>query len=372
MLKIENVYTRQALKTPKSIVQNGKPVFGYYPQPFENLDIRDINHAYGNFLLPSFISNLRIKANLVFSFYTSKYIGIIEFFDSKVFGFVEFILFDKDTKKKYAYRQVLGLHKRIVPKSTVQATCSSHSKRRHVRINWCKKEEKITATFNIKGDKSRPDFCANLQIDTSKKTFAQASNVVPALVNRRCSASVQMCGGCSGFITVNGQHYTLQNSVPKSASQNIMPFLTDCGAFLDIRRAYYPLRSHITGLMGAGVIKGKQVSFRFGQTNFDPVDNYKYNDNMLFVENMPTPLPPVKITMPYGINKTWIMQDTESMVDLCFEPIAITRRKASLIFLHLDYQTVLGTINGTFLTADGKSINLKNFYAVGKTIRLRY
>ncbi len=371
MLKIKGVYTRQALKTPESIIQNGKPVFGYYPKPFEKLDIRDINHAYGSVLLPKAISNLRIKANLVFSFYTSKYIGTIEIFDSKIFGFVEFILFDKDTNKKYAYRQILGLHKRIVPKSTVHDVCSSHSRRRHVRISWSKDRKKINATFSIKGDRLRPSFCANLQIDTGKKAFAQASNVVPALVSRRCSASVQMCGICSGFITVNGQHYNLQ-SFSSDSAQNIMPFLTDCGAFLDIRRAYYPLRSHITALTGAGFVKGKHVSFRFGQTNFDPVDSYKYNDNVLFVENVPTPLPPVKITMPYGIDKTWIIQDTESMVDLCFEPVAITRRKASLIFLHLDYQTIFGTINGTFLTADGTAVNLKNFYAVGKTIKLRY
>ena len=372
MLKIESVYTRQALKTPESIIQNGKPAFGFYPKPFEKLDICGINHAYGDFLLPKFISNLRIKANLVFTFYTSKYIGTIEIFDSKIFGFVEFILFDKETKKKYAYRRVLGLHKRIVPKSTVRATCSSHSKRRHMRISWNETEKKINATFNIKGDKLRPSFCANLQIDTGKKTFARSANVAPALVSRRCSASVQMCGACTGFITVNGQHYNLQNPGAKAAGQNIMPFLTDCGAVLEIRRAYYPLRSHITAVTGAGVVEGKQTSFRFGQTNFDPVDDYRHNENMLFVENIPTPLPPVKITMPYGIGKTWIMQDTESMVDLCFEPIAITRRKASLIFLHLDYQTVFGTVNGTFLTADGTAVNLKNFYAVGKTIRLRY
>ena len=364
------MYTRQALKTPNSIIQNDKPVFGYFPKPFKKLDICDINQAYGSLFLPKFLSNLRIKANLAFAFYTSKYIGTIEIFDSKIFGYVEFILFDKETKKKYAYRKILSFHKRIVPKSTEKATCFCHSKRRHVRISWNMAEEKINATFNIKGDRLRPTFCANLLIDTNKKSFAQASNVLPAFVTRRCSASVQMCGECSGFISVNKIHYNLQNN-PNSQSQ-IMPPLTNCSAFLDLRRSYYPLRTHITSLMASGFVKNTQMGFRFSQSNFDPVDNYKYNDNMLFVENKATPLPPVKITMPYGIEKTWIIQDTESMVDLAFEPITITRRKLSLIFLHLDYQSVFGIINGTFLTSTGEEIKLKNFYTVGKKVRLRY
>jgi len=49
-------------------------------------------------------------------------------------------------------------------------------------------------------------------------------------------------------------------------------------------------------------------------------DTNKNNENALWVNGKLTPLPPVRITMPDGINADWVIQDVEGMVDLKFTP----------------------------------------------------
>ena len=97
----------------------------------------------------------------------------------------------------------------------------------------------------------------------------------------------------------------------------------------------------------------------------------KYNDNVLFTEGQFTPLPPVRITHPFGISKNWTIQDYESMVDLEFTPQSCVSRKANFILVNANYDTVFGFLNGTLLDSDGNKIQLKDFPAVAKRNRIR-
>ena len=48
--------------------------------------------------------------------------------------------------------------------------------------------------------------------------------------------------------------------------------------------------------------------------------NAATGEYILFVDGAKTLLPPIKITKPFGFQKKWIIQDTESMIDLSFTP----------------------------------------------------
>ena len=102
-----------------------------------------------------------------------------------------------------------------------------------------------------------------------------------------------------------------------------------------------------------------------------PSDKNTYNDNVLFVNNEITPLPPVTVTHPYGMSKKWIIQDTENMIDLIFTPESSSQRILSLVLLHAQFFTVYGTFEGVLITKDGKSITLKDFPGIIKNQRMR-
>ena len=106
-------------------------------------------------------------------------------------------------------------------------------------------------------------------------------------------------------------------------------------------------------------------------SNLDAADTDSYNSNVMVVDGEETVLPPVYITHPFGIEKKWIIQDTENMIDLVFTPISASQRRISVVLLHAQYFTVYGTFDGVLITKEGKSITLKDFPGIINNQRIR-
>ena len=97
-----------------------------------------------------------------------------------------------------------------------------------------------------------------------------------------------------------------------------------------------------------------------------------YNENLLVVDGEITPLPGVKITHPYGLTNQWIIQDTESMVDLSFTPVSDNLRNFSIFIIHAKLHTMYGLFNGNLLDKKGKTISIKDFSGIAKAQRIRF
>ena len=350
------MYTREITNPPENIIVDGKPIFGTFNKPFEKMEIRGIKRPFGDLPFPPFITNLRIRAALVYSFSTQDYIGTVDIFDAKIFGYTEIILWDKNSGKKYAFRTVRGPHRKFIPKTTGSGVCVSFGSKRYVRISWSEKDKRLSVLLNIKGDDIRPNVSASLTMPFDDAIFAQQASVLPAQIMRRCVACVQKTGSLKGTLTI-------ADSVPQK-----MEGLS----FFETKKAYYSLRTRQDYLTGMGVIDGKSVCFHLSYSSMAASDEYKYNSNVLFVDGKAYPLPPVKITRPKGIMGTWIIQDTESMVDLAFDPISDTERTLSVLIVRTGYHTIYGTFSGALLTGEGETLTLKDVSGIGKKLRIRF
>ena len=144
---------------------------------------------------------------------------------------------------------------------------------------------------------------------------------------------------------------------------------TNSVGFLDFRKTYTSLRTKRSVVIGLGFIEGVQVCFHL--SNSIAPDSYSYNDNILFYGGKRIPFPPVRITYPFGSSKNWIIQDTESMVDLTFTPSAISDRNLNILVWRRDYKTIYGTFEGTFVIGDGVLLKLKGFPGIAKKVRMR-
>ena len=353
------MYTREYSDLPQKLIIDGKPQFGTYKTNPQKLDIKYVKEPFNTLPLPSFFTNLRIRANLTYTINIDNFVGVIDFFDSKYFCFIEVVLWDKETKKKYAYRTIFGF-KRLVPKNMIKATCGNFRKRRYIKITWDKPQDKFTVVFNAKGDDARPNFAATFK--RNGELIGELASVVPAPTRRRCTASY-----CSAFpITA-----TLTKSPTKYQSFNTENYKNQGLCFFDIRRAYYTLRTKETFLIGTGTIDGKTVAFRLATSNHDAVDKDTFNENVLFIDGETTLLPPVTITHPFGISKRWVIQDTENMVDLSFHPISDNKRIASIFILRTEYHTVYGSFEGDLCSKDGTIYHIKDLLGIGSKRSLR-
>lgn len=352
------MYTRVISKSPENLIKDGKAIFGSYDEPPKSLNIKGVKYPFGVLPMPLFITNLRIRSNLSFVFSTPEFIGTIDFLDAKFFGFSEINIWNKQTQQKFSYRGLMGLHRRLVPKNLEKAISATYSKKRYIRIAWDKAKNRFSLVFHMKGDSVRPFFTGSFTSSYNDNTKT-LTTVLPAPIMRRCYVSYQRPMELQGGLCMS--------------KEDINPFFLPQKSFalLTSTRAYYKIRVVNEHATGVGEIGNDQVYFRLTDTSLAPVDEDTYNENALFVNNELTPLPPVKITHPYGMMKKWVIQDTESMIDLTFTPISDSQRLVSVVFLHAQSHCIYGTFEGVLITKDGKSIQIKDFPGIIKNQRIR-
>jgi hypothetical protein len=141
--------------------------------------------------------------------------------------------------------------------------------------------------------------------------------------------------------------------------------------FLDIHRAYYKMRTKNEYAFGFSKIGERYISFCLAASTADAARPNDYNENFLFVSGKMTPLPSIKITYPFGVNGEWVIQDTESMVDLIFTPRSIYSRNHSVFVLTTRYRLIYGVFNGALVTKTGERIVLKDFLGITKKHLIR-
>ena len=353
------MYSRTYFKTPDTLVKNGKPVFGSFEEPPKSLDVRGVWFPFGVLPFPPFITNLRIRSTLFFEFSTDTFIGSLELLDAKMVGYLKFVIWDRATGKKYAYNNFMGLRRRLIPKNLRAAVCATFSKNRYVRIAWDRSINRFSCIFSMKGDNVRPSISGTFISSFDGSLFSQLTSVSPAPSFRRCSALYQMSNEFKGSFS----------SCQRDKREELYE---QKGLFLfGIKRAYYNLRHNEDTLTAQGIVKGKHVVFRISTANNDAFVPDMYNENVLIVDGVKTLLPPVKITRPSGFQGKWIIQDTESMIDLSFTPRSDDLRLFSIFILHARYHTIQGSFSGVLLTKNAEEINLKDFTGIAGKQRIR-
>ncbi len=347
------MYTRDIHPAPEKPVVSGSPAFGSFSGRFGRFDIRGMTRPFGDLPLPNVISNSRIKEVCRFLFCDSNTVGEIELFDAGYFSFMETTLWNRKTGRKIAYRQLQPPGFMRLPGNLENSTMSCRTRSRYVRILTRFSKHILHADFDFLGSDLRPPCEGRLDMDLALPGVAELSSLIPYGVKRRCLISYQLTGPVSGWIHTGYDDHPLENAV----------------GFFDIRKAYFALRTKYSKLVGLGEHSGRVCSFQLGNSVYH--DDYTYNDNVLFLDGRVVPLPPVRITRPEGVTGPWIIQDTESMVDLIFTPVSDSSRKLSAFVVRTDYHTVYGFFDGVLLTPSGERVVLKAYPGIGKKILLR-
>lgn len=361
MPSVFRMYTREIRTTPDAVVRAGKPVFGDFNTPPADFDIRKLKQSFSIMPLPRFITDARIRTNLYFSFVSEEYAGIIGITDTHLFGFAEVTVWEKASGRKISFRSFIVFRKRLIPFKITSGVCKSFRKKRIFSIRWNYDTGKFSVVCRLKGNKDRPDtffeFSGNLQ----DENCGIHTSVVPAPLMRRCSAVHHAAPVLRGSFL--GRFFGKEE---KSAVEHVKAL-----GFFSIRRSYYKLRTFSYSLTVLGESEGKSIRFNLYTSNHDAVDSDLYNENVLFVDGKASPLPPVTITHPYGLNGIWVIQDTENMIDLSFSPMSDTVRKESVLILRTEYHTIYGTCEGSVRDMDGGTFLLKNVSAIVKKQYLR-
>jgi len=140
---------------------------------------------------------------------------------------------------------------------------------------------------------------------------------------------------------------------------------SDSAAVLDDHKGYYPYHLHYDWVTAFGILPDKRMA-GFNLTDNQVRDQKTYNENRLWLGSEIYPLPPIKITHPYGREGSWIIQDTEGMVDLTFYPENHHNIELKLGLAEVDYDGPFGHFEGTVRSPAGDEIDASLLYGMGE------
>jgi len=343
------MYKRSFDEPPKKIIEKGKAHLGTFSPVSSRIDIKGMRTPYAGLPIPAFLSQIRIKSRLSFVFNLGNYFGLTEFKDFKVFGLSEVVFWNKETGKRTAYHSIMPARRRFVPTKTSKAICACYQKARKIRLFWEDSHDFFKCQFHLKGDKVRPSAKGKFVSMRNDPLHTDLMFVNPAPTSQRVTAT---------WLTT----MTVKGSLHTYTDKKVQEHKVEDGiAMMTMNRSYFKFHTETCIVSGLGNVRGKNIFFNIGKSNIDASDTDKYNNNALIVDGNPTALPPVEITHPFGIDKNWIIQDTEGMIDLTFTPASVKTRIVNVIIMRSSETKVFGTFEGVLLTKDGDKIMLKNF-----------
>jgi hypothetical protein len=112
-------------------------------------------------------------------------------------------------------------------------------------------------------------------------------------------------------------------------------------------------------------------SFGFSIAENKTQEPHKNNESALWLGGALTPLPPVKITHPRGLDSDWVIQDMEGMVDLTFTPKEKVHCVTNFIVAGSEHDSPLGLFNGMLMTSSEEEIPIRNVWGVCENVYMR-
>ncbi|MDR1862964.1 MAG: DUF2804 domain-containing protein [Treponema sp.] len=348
------MYTREIQPPRPSPAEGGKPFPGTWNRAFDKVDLLDICKPSPSFLPRGFLDT-RIKEWESFIIQDDRFFLSAMLCNIKYYRTATVIIYDKTSKELHRFRKIVPGAGWRLPRGLYNASVDSRSWGFFFRIhNWLD-AGRIKLDLDIEPTRNRPSFTAHAEFDTDSGCVTPMA-VSLLFSETRSMYTYKMLVPVRGDIVFGGRHIFLD---PAKTS----------GVFCDFK-GYYPYRMRNTWCTGFG-FDGKGRRFGFCLAENQARESFKNNENAFWVDGTLTPLPPVKITQPQGVDSDWIIQDMEGMVDLVFTPATPVRCSLNLIVSRSDYESPIGHYNGAMVNSEGEEIPVRNLWGLGEKLYLR-
>ena len=348
------MYTREILPPTASPIVDGNPILGTWNRAFEKVDLQEIRKPY-KYPVPRWIRENRIKEWQSFAIHDENYFLKAIFSNLKMYRMIQVMLYDKKNDKKLIYRKAkLGTGWQL-PLSLANSSVDSRSSHFFFRIHTWLDIDTIRLDINIEATRKQPSLTVHLAFNVN------SHDVTPMAVSlgfspRRIMYAYKTLAPVRGDIVFGDKHITLKQDASS-------------GLFCDCK-GYFPYQMQAVYVSAIGFSnENERLGFHIAENQTRETN--KNNENALWVNGKLSPLPPVKITMPNGIDNDWIIQDVEGMVDLTFTPKVPNRSGLNVILTKVDYNAPIGYFNGALADSDGRQIIIKNLFGIGEKFYLR-
>lgn len=353
---------REPVKTPKSIVENGAVHYGTFNEPFEVLNLIDADNPFYN-NVPKFLKKYRLAEWEAFEINMDEGILISAVYNMFPISFSIIWWYDKTEKKVIKWQNSSPVNGTHVAANLVNDDSYLKTKNSDFRI-FNDFANGIASAQGYSIDKK----LGKIDIDMHLTRISPLANCVMPLKYKKsgknyCNAlySEKDFFAAEGSITINGQKYESNNNTV---------------GIIDDHKGYYPFQSHYDWLttMGKCNINGEMKYLALNLTHNQSVDQYNYNENVLWLEGESYPLPPVIFTHKDDDKraKTWYIKDEYGDVDLRFEIDDTGYIIINLGLIKSDYALPFGKIYGYVKDHKGNKYILDEMDGIGEDKTTRF
>lgn len=346
---------RRYLSTPKDLVKDGKCVFGTFDKEFETMDLLGIKNPTA---APDCFKRLKLTLWEAMEVHLEEGILLSACCDMGVFGLSLQVFFDKRTKKVYEFKTNVRSKNTFISENLLNGA-ETKAKANNFHTSFVNNLQ--DGRCHAKGYHDHKE--GHIEYDFELTRLSEPCVVSIPFEDpdkrHRPLYSQKDFFKAEGTLTINGETFhTTENST----------------AIIDDHRGYYPRKAHYDWLTTLGIhdADGKRKWFAFNLTRNQSVDQDRYNENLIWLENSTSLLPPVTFekdipTKDFVDHATWTVKDEYDMVNIEYKVENIFRMIThAKPFVNIEYFVTFGTLYGYIRNEDGTKYVLDGMAAMGE------
>ena len=364
---------RRKQKTPNNLVdEKGKIIFGTFEKEFENMDLLK---AKGPTRLPNFFNKYKLTLWEVGEVNLKNGVLLGALCDMGFSGFHFNMFYDKRTKCTYYWETKVRSSQVKISKNLINGNIAElKTKNSYIKfINNFEKGECLMYGKHF-GKCLVSPYDESIKVDNINNNYKLCSIEYEFKMERLSKPSVVSLP----FPYSNNRALYSQKDFFKISGKlkiNGEEMLTDenTTALIDDHRGYYPRRAHYDWLttMGKYDIDNKNQYFAFNLTHNQSTDEESYNENIIWLENKTSLLPPVKFKRTIPCNKfrnysEWTVKDKYDMVNVKYKVFGIIPIVFDYCLFKLDYYITFGILEGYLRDETGKKYNFEDMMGLGE------
>ncbi len=352
---------RRAVQPPKSMVdENGICTFGTFDREFEAMELLKLKKPTK---APQCMNRLKLTLWEATEVHLNEGVLLAVVCDMGIFGKTLNVFYDKKERKVYCWDTNLKSKDTVIAPNLINgAVAEAKTEVSHVHYvnnfqdGVCELDGHHEGKCLINGkDKS--------ENETIEYSFKLTRISKPCVVSipfgkNRPLYSQKDFFHAEGRLVLNGKEiFSDENTT----------------AIVDDHRGYYPRRAHYDWVttMGVNETDGERKFFAFNLTRNQSINQEDYNENLIWLENETSILPPVTFTRKVESKDTdgpneWYIKDEHDMVNVKFKVYAHNAMILHALVVNIDYYINFGELEGYVRDENGKKYILDGMLGMGE------
>lgn len=342
---------RRAVRPPENIVgENGDCAFGTFDREFQKLNLIKARRPTG---APQAFNRLKLTLWEATEVHFDEGVLLVALCDMALFGKVLHLFYDKRTKKIDCWECNLPSRRVTISPNLIGGSVAS-AESKDCSVRYSNRFDEGVCELSGRHRSGAGTIEYELKLTRISKPCVVS---IPFGPNRPLYSQKDFFRA-TGRITLNGK------AIP-SNERSV--------AIVDDHRGYYPRHAHYDWVttMGINETDGKQRLFAFNLTRNQSVDQQNYNENLIWLENETSLLPPVAFTRDrasrdFDGHAEWAVRDEHDMVNVRF---LVDAQYAMLLHtgvVNIDYFIAFGHLEGYVRDERGNAYTLDGMMGMGE------